>query len=203
MNDPPITALVELRENLREAARRDIVQRVPRRRRRRALLVSAAVLLGSTAVAGAANLISSGQPVPGVYKQPARYQSANGLQVAIKAHDKPLAWGVAVYTSRAGEQCAIVGRVNGATLGQLTGGQFHAYRPGHPGPCGSVSTPRGLFYDVISLDGRTVVYGRARPGVRRVVASIDGKRYPAPTGLGGAFVLVFSGRVTLPSVEVA
>jgi hypothetical protein len=54
MTEHEIPALRELRESLREAARRDIAARAPRRRRRRVLLGSLAVLLAGGAAAGAA-----------------------------------------------------------------------------------------------------------------------------------------------------
>jgi hypothetical protein len=196
-----IPALTELRDDLREAARRDIAARAPRRRRRRALFAALGVLLGGAAVAGAADLISTGEPVAGVYRQPGRYQPANGLQIAVKAHDEPLAWGVTVYKSRDGQTCALAGRVRGVTLGELRGGTFHPYARGRAGVCGRLDGKAGHFQDTLSGADRTVVYGRVRPGVPRMVAIAGGKRYTARTGKGGAFMFVFKGRAAVSSVE--
>jgi hypothetical protein len=164
------------------------------------LVASVAVLLGGAAAAGAADLISTGEPVKGVYEQPQRYQPANGLQVSVKAHDEPLPWGVAVYESNDGQQCAVAGQVRGVTLGELRGGTFHPYARGRAGVCGSLDRLERTV-STIHRDDRTVVYGRVRPGIQRLVAVADGKREVARTGVGGAFVFVFRGRAMVSSLE--
>jgi hypothetical protein len=122
------------------------------------------------------------------------------MQVSVKAHDTPLPWGVSVYTSRAGQTCGVVGQVNGLTLGRLLGGDFHPFVRGTvPGICRRAD--QRLVFDYYQrAPGRTIVYGIAKPGVKRVVVRADGKDYPAPTGRGGAFVLVFRGKVVASSV---
>jgi hypothetical protein len=200
MRTTELPALAELRESLREAARRDVAARGPRRRRRRGLAVLAVVLLGGTAVAGAADLISSGEPLRDERAVPQRYHPSTALQLSVKAKDQPLDWGVGVYTSRNGDECALAGRLRGVTLGELRGGVFRPYPAGRPGACGRTDTPTGAFADLIRRDGRTLAYGRARPGARSVIITVDGRPHKARTGAGGAFVLVFKGSVTPSSL---
>src|SRR4051812_7927141 len=99
-----------------EAARREAGQSRPRRRRRRrratGLLVAA--LLGGAAVAGAADLISTGDPVPDRTSRGERYRSghAAGFDLVAKARDPAgqTAWGVGIYTAGNGDACAIAGQ---------------------------------------------------------------------------------------------
>jgi hypothetical protein len=156
MKSTELPALAELRESLREAAVRDIAARKPRRRRRRGIALFAAVLLGGAAAAGAADLISSGEPVRNERAAGPRYDSSGQLQLATIAKDKPLPWGVQIYTSAGGKNCALVGRIRGAQLGRL------------------------------DADGKTFEF--------------KGERVPVETGLGGAFVIVFSGSANPPIV---
>jgi hypothetical protein len=201
--EPPIPAMAELRESLREAARRDIEARAPRRRRRRriALFASLGIVLAGGAAAGAASLISSGKPIKGAYRQQERYQPADAMHVSVKAPDTPLPWGVAVYTSKDGATCGAVGQVNGLTLGRLRGGTFHAFAPGTAtGVCRSGHLRLAFDY-YERAPGRTIVYGIAKPGIKRVVARVGGRDYPASTGRGGAFVLVFRGKAVVDSLN--
>jgi hypothetical protein len=199
MRPDELPALTELRENLREAARRDVAARRPARRRRRGIALLAALLLGGAAAAGAADLISAGDPVSGGHdaRVPPKYRPGALPQLAVKAKDTPLDWGVGVYTSKDGTQCAIVGRVRGVQLGVLDKGVFHAFPPGRSGACGIEDKGSGtLVVDVARREGRTLVFGRTRPGARSITFRIDGRSYPARTGLGGAFVLVFRGELS-------
>jgi hypothetical protein len=202
MKSTELPALIELRESLREAAARDIAARKPRRRRRRGIAIFAAVLLGGAAAAGAADLISSGKPVNNENAAGARYNSSGQLQIAVKAHDTPLPWGVQIYTSTGGENCALVGRIRGFQLGRLDadGKTFHPYEEGHQGGCGDPNSKLGYWRDQARAPDRSVFYGRAKPGVKRVIFEVDGKRVPVETGLGGAFVIVFRGSVKAPEI---
>jgi hypothetical protein len=195
MKTNELPALEELREGLREAARRDVAARRPKRRRRRGLAVVVVVLLGGAAAAGAAELISSGEPVHDERQVPQRYHPSTQVQLAVTAKDEPLDWGVGVYTTTAGQECALVGRVRGATLGELRDGVFHAYVPGRAGLCGRTDGPALGFFDFTRRQGKTVVYGRVKPDAKSVAVVVDGKPYPVRTGDGGAFVLVFEGNV--------
>jgi hypothetical protein len=95
-----------------------------------------------------------------------------------------------------------VGRVRGATLGELRGRTFHAYESGRPGICGERNGRSGSFFDATQHEGRTLVYGRARGGARSVTAVVGGKPYTTRTGIGGAFVFVFGPRAAVSSLAV-
>jgi hypothetical protein len=197
-----LPALDELRESLRAAAERDVAARAParRRRRRRGVAVIAAVLLGGAAAAGAAELISAGAPVRDTRRVPTRYHPSTGLQLSVKAKDTPLWWGVGVYQTSGARSCAVAGRVRGAQLGELRGPTFHAYGPGRAGVCSNPHSKTSVSFDTFQRDGRTIVYGLARPGARSVFAVVDGRRSRARTGIGGAFVLVFGPGAAVSSV---
>lgn len=196
MKSPELPALAELRESLREAAARDIAARKPRRRRRRAIGLVVAVLFTGAAAAGAADLISSGEPVK---EQPAdpRYQTPGQAQIALKARDTPLPWGVQVYTSETGKTCARVGRVRGTELGLLDAkGVFHRYPKGRSGACGTTTNKQGGYISGTTREGRTVFYGRVRADASSVtMVTSDGDSRKAEVGPGGAFLLVYRGAV--------
>jgi hypothetical protein len=202
MKSTELPALIELRESLREAAARDVAARKPRRRRRRGLAIFAAVLLGGAAAAGATDLISAGKPVNDEHAANPRYESSGQLQIAAKASDKPLPWGVQIYTSTGGENCALVGRIRGVQLGRLDadGKTFHPYTEGQQGGCGDPDNKLGYWRDQAKGPDRTAFYGRAKPGVKRVIFEVDGKPVPVETGLGGAFLIVLRGSPTPPEI---
>ncbi len=195
MKSTELPALAELRESLREAAARDIAARKPRRWRRRGIGLFAAVLVTGAAAAGAADLISSGDPVP---EQPAdpRYQPAALPQIDAIAHDKPLPWGVQVFESAEGKTCAIAGQIRGASLGKVdAGGVFHSYPDKRGGACGTLTNKQGGFISFAFGVNRTAVYGRVRAGASSVTVVVDGESKTVPTGPGGGFLLVYKGRV--------
>jgi len=204
MKTTELPALAELRESLREAAARDIAARRPRRWRRRGIGLLVVAAFTGAAAAGAAELISSGEPVNDQRPADARYDSSGQLQIALTASDKPLPWGVQIYTSARGQKCVLMGRVRGAQLGKLDadGKTFHPYESGRQGACGNPENKDGYFRDIYPAADRSVIFGRARPGVKRLIFEADGKRYPARTGLGGAFLIVFRGSVNPPVVAV-
>jgi hypothetical protein len=202
MKSTELPALAELRESLREAAARDIAARKPRRRRRRGIAVVLVVLLGGAAAAGAADLISSGQPVKDERPADPRYDSSGQLQLALKATDTPLPWGVQVYQSSKGQECALLGRVSGAQLGQLDDKNvFHRYAEGRSGACGSTQTHGGGFNDIAHRNGRTVIYGRAREG-SSVTVVVDGESKTVSAGPDGAFLFVYRGNVELSDFRI-
>jgi hypothetical protein len=204
MKSTELPALAELRESLREAAARDIAARKPRRWRRRGIGLLVAAVFTGAAAAGAADLISSGEPVKDNHPAGSRYDSSGRLQVAVTAADKPLPWGVQIYTSPEGQECALVGRIRGIELGKLDadGKTFHPYERGRQGACGDPGGKTGYFRDIVVGADRSVIYGRARSGVKRVIFEFKGKRVPVETGLGGAFVVVFSGSANPPIVAL-
>ena len=107
-----MTALEELRENLREAAQRDIEANRDRSRRRHRRTTGLAVLalLGGAAAASATDLISVGEPLHRPANRTTAYapDGATQMQVALTATSgAELPYGVVTYTARNGERCAV------------------------------------------------------------------------------------------------
>jgi hypothetical protein len=192
-----IPALTELRESLREAAKRDIAAHPKRRRRRRPVLfVALGLVLCGGAAAGAAQLLSTGEPVKSPYTPAKRYESPNGYHVVLKAHAPVLPWGVAIYTTRDGQECIIYGRVNGAALGLLQDGKFHPYARNHSAACRDIDRRPYFFSDLSFRDGMTLLYGRVGGGKTTFTVVVDGKSFSTRVGEGGAFLFVFKGKVS-------
>jgi hypothetical protein len=185
-----VSALDELREGLREAARRDVeAGRVRNRRRhRRATGFVILALLGGAAAAGAADLISTGEPLREPARSPAyRPEGATDLRIALTARSGgELPYGVVTYTARNGDRCALAGVIRGAHLGRMDGARFRPFASDRTGSCRSGTK---LFYDFAVLGGRTLLYGRAAPSTRFV--RVEGTERRAPVGPGGAFLFVF------------
>lgn len=214
MTDPyeDISAVRELREGLRAAARRDMAPVVAPRRswtsnRRGALAVGLGILLAAGA-AGAAQLLSTGKPVPEPRGKASKYRpGGSGTPlVAVTARDPVghATWAVAVYRSRAGQDCAIAGQLRGNAVGIFLNGRFHPYGTATSGPCDSL-TRRSVFGDLRyfpALD-RTVVYGRARAPVRGVTLTIGGRRVSARAGRGGAFLFLFVGKISSAGMRLS
>jgi len=197
-----IPALDDLRESLREAARRDVEAAAPRRRRRRRRRAGGALavaLLGVAAAAGAGELISAGEPVRddrGV--SPAYLPGGSRIQIDGRAADpgRRETWIVGVYRARNGQKCAIAGQLRGAQIGTLTDGVFHAYGPSFAGACGKPGT-----LDLLRRGDRTVVYGFTRPGTR-VTATYDGPPEPTTAGPHGGWLFVYEGRLSPSDVRI-
>jgi len=200
MKSTELPALAELRESLREAAERDIAARKPRRWRRRGIRIFAVVLVSGAAAAGAADLISSGEPVNDEHDARSPYSSSGQLQVAVQAKDKPLPWGVKPYTAADGQTCALVGRVRaGVELGELDDkGVFHGYAEGRSGACGNVD--KG-FMSGLRRNGKTAIYGRAPREGTKVRVVVDGTPYTTSAGREGAFIFLFKGSVVPSSAS--
>lgn len=208
---PRRSASEQLLDQLMEAARRDeALARPPqrsRRGRRRAIGLLAAVLLGGAAAAGAAELISTGEPVPnGTIRNP-RYDPAakDSPAIVTKASDPTGAapWGVGIYTSNEGQACAVAGQIRGVQLGVIRNGTFHPFERGTSGACADLSR-LPLFSDRMFVRGaqpRTILYGRTSRPEREVTVSLNGKTFSARPARGGAFVFVFDGNL-LPSEAV-
>jgi hypothetical protein len=205
MSEHGIQALDELRESLREAARRDIAARPRRRwsRKRFGGLAAVLVVFAGGAAATAANLISEGEPLP-PRPHAARYQSLGGrpVRLDVRAKDSPLPWGVAVYTANNGQRCALAGQLRGYTLGRIRGTTFHPYPDGQEGSCGrprKLATP--ITRSFIRGNGRTIFYGLAGTGTKAVSMTVDGRSHTAPVGARGAFIFVFKGE-SVPDVPI-
>jgi hypothetical protein len=209
------TAKERLLEQLMIAAREQdrelqAAQRPRRRRRRRALVAVVAVGLGAAAAAGAADLISTGEPVPDRTPPgpPSAPPADRGADLVAKAPDPDgqASWGVGVYTSATGRPCVMAGQVRGLSLGLMRDGRFHPYAKGTSGICLD-SDRRAMVLDRLTIRGpqpRTVVFGLVRDRKGRVTATLGTRTTPVPLARGGAFLLVYSGNLPLsqPRIEL-
>ncbi len=185
-----MSALEELRENLREAAQRDIdATRVrSRRRHRRTTGLVVLALLGGAAAANATNLISVGQPIRQPPERSLAYapRGATQMQIAVTAKSGgELPYGVVTYRSRDGKRCALPGFIRGTQIGLLQAGKFRPYASDYSGACRAGNR---LFYDTVPIGDRVLVYGRAKPSTRTI--SVRGLASGVPVGRGGAFLFV-------------
>jgi hypothetical protein len=210
VTDPRPPAKEQLREQLMAAARREeALEREavrPRRWRRRSIGLSVALVLAAGAAAGAAELISTGEPVSDTTATEPKYQPLvpGAPQAVAKAPDPNggTGWGVGIYTSNNGEDCAIAGQVRGVSLGLIRDGRFLPYKADSTGTCGQLSK-LPILIDRLVIEGskpRTVVYGRVRDPGRFVLADSDGTTHQARPARGGAFLFVFNGRPSLVDV---
>ena len=197
-----LPALRELGERLEAAARSEAAPPVPRRtpRRSRSSLVFAAFgLLVVAAAAGAAGLIAVGEPLPEIRDVPGAFAPAAARTLTLRVADPAggLPWGVAIYEGATGEPCATAGRARGNSLGEVSGGRFRPYAADRVGACGDLTREK-LFYATASHPGRTLVFGRVRPGVRSLTA--EGRS--VELGRGGSFLLVYEGSLKLDDVQL-
>ena len=183
-----MSAVNELREYLREAARRDIdAERARRRRfRRRGTVFLATVLLGGAAAATAADLFSVAEPVPDTRQGFANYRAAQAggmtpVVTALSGYELP--FGVAIYTAKNGQRCAVAGEALGSSLGRVRNGKFRPYDASQAGTC---RAGKRLLHDAIDIGDKTLVFGRAAPGAK--VVTYEGT--PTTPGRGGAFLFV-------------
>jgi hypothetical protein len=200
---PDLPALDALRDELHAAAQREMPEPArPARLRRRRVLIAALAGLVIAGGATASQLISRGTPVkdrPGKASRYAPRSPQTALPDAL-APDKArtLPWGVFVYTSSSGLPCAIAAQSRAGEPGLVVNGVFHPNAPNTAGACGKPG--RAIqFIDirvVSSAPARWIVYGRAKPGTRRVSFQVrDGRKYHAAVGPRGGFLFVFGGRV--------
>jgi hypothetical protein len=203
MSPSSLPPLDELRESLRAAAARDIEAHGSsrwRRWRRRPTRLTVGVLIGVGLAGGAAtaaSLIAVGTPEPDRAQKADRYRpGAAQRQIAVRARDpdRPLPWGVAIYTAKDGQKCALPGQLRGDTLGMVRAGKFRPYAADTAGPCADLAHLK-LLTDQRVIAGRTLVYGRARPNVRRVILGRGRRQDAIVTGPGGAFLFVLDGSV--------
>lgn len=187
-----MSALDELREGLREAARRDVEANRARNRRRhrRATGFVILALFGGAAAAGAADLISIGAPLDDPPGRVADYRpkGATDLQIALTAPSGgELPYGVVTYTGRNGDRCAMAGVIRGAQLGLMDGDTFRPYGTDRTGAC---REGQQQFSDVATLGSRSLLFGRAAPSTRFIRVPQLNQRIPV--GQGGAFLFVLA-----------
>ncbi|MBE2316555.1 hypothetical protein DVA67_011250 [Solirubrobacter sp. CPCC 204708] len=208
MSDPARRAHEQLGEELVAAAVRlhgeERAVRARRRRRRRGIAALAVTaVLGAGAVAGAARLIGVGEPLNDPSPAVPRYQPDGGPTLVAQQFDRErnVAWGVGVYTGKDGLECSIAGAVRGTQLGRIEGNAFRPYVGDYAGSCGDLSQQK-LTIDILRSQGRSIVFGRVRPGTRVVVAEHDGDRRRAEPGAGGGYLFIFDGELAFDDVDV-
>ena len=210
---PP--AFAKLRDQLREAAERDIeierrvAQRVGRARRRHWLLIglAAAAAGGGVAVAerardreGAARPTTSvpasaaGDAAPGIVTSSATADPDGGPP-----------WALRVFSNPAGLDCVAIGRLSGGKLGSYDELRtFHPLQSRRPGACGRLATV-GLLVAVQQRSSplpRTIVYGLARD--REAVRVTIGERTRSHVpGALGSFIDVRSGILDLQGASTS
>jgi len=200
---PP--ALRHLREELREAAARDIEidsrvqQRLRRGRWRRWLIVAVAALVSAGGVAVAQRVFDrKGPDEPGDRIQKGVGPAADPGVVTASATPDPgsgPSWALRVFTNPAGLECVAVGRLLGGAIGTYDAARTFRKLPADvSGACEPVG--RSGLLVTISLRGnpepRTIVYGLAREyGLVRV--TIAGKARTLRPGPFGTFIDVRAG----------
>ncbi|MEA2493602.1 MAG: hypothetical protein QOJ29_1513 [Thermoleophilaceae bacterium] len=206
-NDIPAFRRVE--DQLTDALQRSVDRERQKRHavgRRIRLGVAIGALLAA-GTAGALELISSGTPVKdrpdkkSVYRpdagQPVLDVSAPDLAGGVK-------WGVATYTSRSGQACAIAGVTRLGNVGLMTDGVFHPLVKDTAGPCGNLGRQKVIFSPqyFAGRHPRTLVYGRVAPSVKKLVLSAAPKTYATYPGPRGAFLFVLNGNVKPQSFRI-
>lgn len=215
--DPARTGQTALRDALVAAALREdrgAIAAGRRRRRHRRLRTTGfvvATLLGAAAVADGTGLISSGEPIqpnPGLEVGDPKVTLAEGAKVEVVAtapdRERNVSYGVAIYTSDAGNRCVIAGQLRGNQLGLERDGVFHRFSDLRPGVCllggdGVSSSTR-----IDSTPPRLLIYGRTRrpEAAGTFVVRSTGERHPIKPARGGAWLLVFDGDVPLSDLKL-
>jgi hypothetical protein len=204
---PP--ALRHLREELREAAARDIEidsrvqQRLRRGRWRRWLIVAVAALVSAGGVAVAQRVFDrKGPDEPRDRIQTSVGPAADPGVVTASATPDPSSgpsWALRVFTNPAGLECVAVGRLLGGAIGRYDAARtFHKLPADVAGACEQVAHS-GLLVTA-TLRGhpepRTVVYGLARE-YAPVRVTIAGTAHTLRPGPFGTFIDVRAGLLDL------
>lgn len=197
-------------ESLTEAAReRSASKSRWKRMARRPIILGGVFSVLVAAGAGAAALISIGEPAPERSDAPPGMQQTGGRTLAVTARDPDgkLDWGAAVYTQNDGKKCVIAGRLYRGQIGELHGNKFHAFTPSDHGACGRPEDHSTRMFVASGAargeSDRGLVFGRVAEDVRELrVKTPDGDRL-VRLGTGGAFLLVFDGEVDLDEVKLS
>jgi hypothetical protein len=205
-DDDRLPSLENLRDQFTEAAVREHSRRRrrPRGVRRIGLFVAVAGLVVASG-AGAGKLLGIGEPTTDQRDLPGKLRPAGARRVVLRVHDAQAKtdWGAAVYTAVDGKNCVLAGVMRAASIGVMSSGTFHPYGPDYIGVCARLAT-QPLFYAAVNVREpapRTLVYGLARPGIRRLSVITPDERREVEPGPGGAFLLLFDG-VDLKQPEI-
>lgn len=202
-----ILVLDEMRERFREAAAREMARAPRARPRRRWWRFGGLALVGAglvtAGVAGAGQLLSKGEPLEGAGVLAPGAVLGRG-ELALFAQDPTGGppWAVATYETRDGDLCVEGGQVRGKELGLIEDGRFRPWGEGAVANC-MYPESRGTVDTMSSLDGppRTLIYGRARADVSRVVVVVDGRARASRPRHGGAFMFLFEGDVRASNID--
>jgi hypothetical protein len=200
---PP--TLEDLREQLREAAARDIeVERrvaegVRSGRWRRRLIVLGAALAAAGGVAVAQRVLDrEGAPVRPDRLPGAVEPAADPGVIATSATADPEGgppWALRVFTNARGQDCVALGRLSRGRLGTYDADRVFRRLPTRvSGVCDSLART-GIVVGIIQRPApqpRTIVYGLARDG-RPVRITIAGTTHTVAPGALGSFVDVRAG----------
>lgn len=208
-DDDLLPGLKEFGHELQRAARE---REQPARRKVRRGRLGAVLIAGSLVLvggAGAAGLLTTGEPVKPRNDAPSGSRPASPALgvVTLVARDPQggFPWGARVYRSKDGSECIVAGRLRGSQIGVIKNRVFRPLGAGAYGACAQLSARRFVFtvgHVVDDLD-RTLVYGRAGSSVREVqIRTPDGTRR-TKLRPGGAFLLVFDGKLDAGDVRVA
>jgi hypothetical protein len=211
--DPSRTAQTHVRDALVAAGVREYGAAAPQRRRRRRRRATGLVvigLLGAATVANATGLLSVGEEIPPLADREAgsRYAPVSGDRDIVMTADDPdrkLNWGVAVYTSRNGSDCALGGQVQGNRIGLERNGVFRPFSDDFPGSCGNLKRLPQMV-EFLHIEGehpRTIVYGRTSTPDKRFGFRLKstGETKTVSPGRGGAFLFVYDGRVMPDAID--
>lgn len=196
-------------EQLHDAARREVHTTRPRRRvPQRAVATALVGVLVLGAGAGAATIMGTGPFVRDHPGMPRQLKPANPgiarLVVTVPDAGAGGRWGVRVYTSRSGNDCAVAGWARGSRVGIVARDRFRPYAPDVTGACGDLSNSR-FFLSLLTVTRpalRTLVYGRAQRSVGRLELTDARSIRFAAAGPRGAFLFVLAGRRTLDEFQL-
>jgi hypothetical protein len=157
-------------------------------------------VVGLAGAAGAAELISIGEPVDDPKPRGEGVQPVAAGEIAVTAPDaeQPVPWALRIYDS-GDQQCALAGQLRGNTLGIASEGRFRPYAKDTGGACGQLDR-LPYFVAVRQFGGerpRTLLFGRAGTRVTRLDVRHGGRHDSTRPARGGAFLFVFEG--TVPS----
>jgi len=174
----------------------------PRSRRswfRRPVLLAAVASVTIAGGAGAAVLISVGEPTAKRTDAPSDTREDGRRTLAIEARDPSggLPWAASVYSQVNGEKCVIAGRLYRGKIGELRDRRFHAFPPDDYGVCGRPDEHQSRLLlasgPARGEPNRGLVVGRVASTVRRLQVRTEQGVNDVPLGEGGAFLLVFDG----------
>ncbi|MEA2171789.1 MAG: hypothetical protein QOF76_5089 [Solirubrobacteraceae bacterium] len=207
MSSPARDPLREMKDVFLAAATLEVARNPAPSRRPRGWRLAGVVAAGAVGTAGVAvgsGLIPLGSPTNNPKEFDQNRPQGAVSQIAVQARDPRgvLPYGVVVYRSRSGADCAEAGQVRAGRLGELRGQTFHPYAPERAGACGRLAR-LSFFGDGKQTAHQFLYYGRARAGIARMEITVGTRVLEAPTGRRGAFIFVLPHSSGLPSAVTA